>query len=182
MPPRVRLKAAVVFWGAVMIWDGDKATTAEERSLSPPADERREALSGGEIAEFMEWAAKLGGYMRPMGRPHVYTITPDEIRRGVCHNFNCSAVAFFNPATDTIHVDERLRLKDDVVAQSFLVHEIVHYLQHLNGRMGDDAALQSCEQRMALEMEAYRVQNSFLAAMGSLERAPGGAMLARLCR
>jgi hypothetical protein len=145
------------------------------------AETRPEALKGGDVAILLGWAAKLGGYMRPTGRPHVYPITHYEIRRDICMNFNCSAVAFFNPANDAIYVDERLLLTEDVVAQSFLVHEMVHYLQHLTGKIGDSAALETCEQRMMLEMEAYRVQNRFLAAMGSMERIMGGALLARLC-
>jgi len=175
-------KAAVLFSSAAFYLVGmlSPAATSSVSSVIS-GDARSEVLTGGEIAELAAWAAKLGGYMRPTGRPHVYPITPDEIRRGVCRNFNCSAIAFFNPANDGIYVDSRLRFREDVVAQSYLVHEIVHYLQHLNGKMGDDSALQTCEQRMALEMEAYRVQNRFLAAMGSLERVMGGAVLARLC-
>jgi hypothetical protein len=142
---------------------------------------RPEALTGGEVAVLLGWAAKLGGYMRPTGRPHVYPITHYEIRRDICLNFNCSAVAFFNPATDAIYVDDRLQLTNDAVAQSFLVHEMVHYLQHITGKIGDSAVLETCEQRMALEMEAYRVQNRFLAATGSMERVMGGPLLARLC-
>lgn len=179
MPVRAVLKAFAVFCVAVLLSIGGAGAEAEgDAAASRPP---QEMLTGGEVASLLGWAAKLGGYMKPTGRPHVYPITPDEIRRVVCLNFACSAVAFFNPATDVIYADDRLRLREDVVAQSYVVHEMVHYLQHVTGKIGDSATLQSCEERMALEMEAYRVQNKFLAAMGSMERVMGGSLLARLC-
>lgn len=175
MARRAARKLAAIFCVVIVF-----SITMDSKS-SRGAETRAEALTGGEVAILLGWAAKLGGYMRPTGRPHVYPITHYEIRRDICMNFNCSAVAFFNPATDAIYVDDRLQLTRDVTAQSFLVHEMVHYLQRLTGKIGDSAALETCEQRMMLEMEAYRVQNRFLAAMGSMERIMGGPLLARLC-
>lgn len=53
---------------------------------------------------------------------------------------------------------------DSLFAQSFLVHEYVHYLQHQNGQLG---TAPSCEEIVQLEVDALAAQQAFLKWQGS---------------
>lgn len=63
-----------------------------------------------------------------------------------------------------VYVAEKLRSLDSLFARSLLVHEFVHYLQHVSGRF----ATHDCERFVEREREAYAVQQSFFVAYGAV--------------
>ncbi len=56
-------------------------------------------------------------------------------------------------------VDQALQAAKDLPDQSYLVHEFVHHLQHLQR---GDALFEDCPKVLAAETQAYAVQNRYL--------------------
>jgi hypothetical protein len=99
----------------------------------------------------------LSGYPIPDRLPAVHMVPAAEIQQRVCSK-PCGVRAFFAPG-EGVFVDAALDLKGAMYDQSILVHELVHALQHANGRYSSE---KDCDRFEAEEVEAYDVQNKFL--------------------
>jgi hypothetical protein len=109
----------------------------------------------------LTWAAQLSGYPMPetlpvvVEEPHAFFVA--KLCRGVeTPEQPCPYVGRYND-TRVIWIDERLQgeLRDVT-----LVHEMVHYLQHLSGRYTGPP---TCEKQLDRENEAYRVGHLYAA-------------------
>ena len=107
----------------------------------------------------LAWASQLSGYPVPETlpsiayRPHAFFI------KRVCGGTACKAVGWYNDQ-NIIYLDEKYQYEDqDDFANSLLLHELVHFLQHHSGRFDS----LSCDDSLAREREAYAVQNDYLA-------------------
>jgi len=130
----------------------------------------------------LSWAVVLSGYPAPERTPEVLPLAPESLHQRACGDIRpCSVVALLVPGSDEVLIDARLDFENDTEAQSLIVHEFVHYLQRLAGRMDDQHM--DCEQRVALEREAYLVQARFAAEHGSGSRVAAIALglLPRIC-
>ncbi len=47
----------------------------------------------------------------------------------LCEGRDCNAIAYSDDKQATIFYDDRLELENNIGAQGFIVHEMVHYLQ-----------------------------------------------------
>jgi hypothetical protein len=83
----------------------------------------------------------------------------------------CRVPAFYDPARG-VFIDEKLDLKGDSFNRSILLHELVHHLQASSGRFEDQPG--ECERRNAEELEAYAIQNKYLAHVGNPRRVMTG--------
>ena len=72
-------------------------------------------------------------------------------------NKNCAVYGWYPKEGNKIYISEDLDL-DNKIADSIVIHEIVHYLQNKNGKYVD----KSCESMIQLELEAYSVQKQYL--------------------
>jgi hypothetical protein len=63
-----------------------------------------------------------------------------------------------------VYIDERLRRKDTMFARSLMVHEFVHYLQHLSGQFDST----SCGDAVKRERQAYAIQREYIQAHGDV--------------
>lgn len=134
----------------------------------PPAD-RDKRLIGAQyepvlVESFVIKAVVFTGYPLPDRLPNIYKMEQKELARLLCNGMNCAAFAYFDRRTKDIYIDSRLKVTENMAAQSFVIHEIIHYLQFRNGKM--DKRKMRCFDRMNLEKEAYDVQNRFLAKNG----------------
>lgn len=111
------------------------------------------------IQSLFVWAVTLTGYTDPGSLPEVSAVSKTHLAESVCEGDYCTAVAYYDSDSQTIFYDERMELAEDHGARGFIVHEMVHYLQHQHGILDDDS---DCENRVLLEREAYRVQQYFL--------------------
>ncbi len=100
----------------------------------------------------------LSGYPIPAELPKVSLIPASEIQQRVC-NKPCRARAFYLQG-EGIFVDSSLDFKASMYDQSILVHELVHAMQHTNGRFDHEGT--GCARYEAEEVEAYDIQNKFL--------------------
>lgn len=112
------------------------------------------------INGLLVWAVTLTGYQQPVDLPVVEAVSHQQLVETLCADQFCTAVAYYDTDTQIIYYDERMQLEQDQSARGFIVHEMVHYLQDLNGQLVP--AEMSCEQRIEKEKEAYRVQQYFL--------------------
>lgn len=112
------------------------------------------------INGLLVWAVTLTGYQQPVDLPVVEAVSHQQLVETLCADQFCTAVAYYDTDTQIIYYDGRMQLEQDQSARGFIVHEMVHYLQDLNGQLVP--AEMSCEQRIEKEKEAYRVQQYFL--------------------
>jgi hypothetical protein len=112
------------------------------------------------INGLLVWAVTLTGYEQPVDLPVVEAVSHQQLVKTLCEDQFCTAVAYYDTDTHIIYYDERMQLEQDQSARGFIIHEMVHYLQDLNGELVP--AEMSCEQRIEKEQEAYRVQQYFL--------------------
>jgi hypothetical protein len=99
----------------------------------------------------------------------VKSISQDEIIAMQCPEIpeECSTmVAFYDMEKNTIFLKNTLDL-DTTIGQSFLLHEMVHVLQHK--AFGKDI-FDDCDNTVRSERLAYAVQNKFLINNGLFDR------------
>ena len=80
-------------------------------------------------------------------KPHSFFV------ENVCGGKECNVIGWYND-TGTIYLDNRLR---SPFLEEILLHEIVHYLQHMRG----DFDTYSCADSIKREREAYYIQNRY---------------------
>jgi hypothetical protein len=108
----------------------------------------------------------LAGYPAPRDLPEVHLVSQSWIQAEVCVKA-CRVPAFYDPARG-VFIDEKLDLRSDSFSRSILLHELVHHVQAKSGRFEELPG--ECERRNAEEMEAYAIQNKYLASIGSPRR------------
>jgi hypothetical protein len=110
------------------------------------------------IAVLLSWAVTLSGYAEPDKPPELEYKTHAFFIDRACGGQACKAVGWYNDA-GVVYLDQRLRGKDDVFIRSLIVHEFVHYLQHLSGKFDSH----SCADQIQREREAYAIQRTYVA-------------------
>jgi len=131
------------------------------------------ALDANEMQILLGWASHFSG--RPLAPtaeiPVTSALSAEVLARTVCPEdlARCRRVvaAYDAEHRRIVHLDT-LDIHDPV-DRSFLVHELVHYLQHL--QRGDAFLIASCSASLASEREAYRAQDRYLAHVGHRRRA-----------
>jgi hypothetical protein len=114
-------------------------------------------------AVLLSWAVTLSGHPMPAKAPDVVMVPHAHLVQAACGGRECKVMGWFPPG-ERIYLDERLKPRDDLLATSVVVHEMVHYLQYV--RRGRPTEPYSCPEAMAMEREAYQVQREFLHRYG----------------
>ncbi|MDP6515364.1 MAG: hypothetical protein QF926_01905 [Alphaproteobacteria bacterium] len=99
----------------------------------------------------------ISDYPEPAEAPTIHRLPQAELAAHACAR-PCILRAYYSRG-GAIYIDETLDLAGDKYARSVLVHELVHYLQDLNGTHADQEA---CIRGPLLEREAYWVQDQYL--------------------
>lgn len=115
------------------------------------------------------------GLPTPAHVPHVRTLSPCELMREADSNptLDCSAAlagpayttAFYDPAVNTVYLSREWDSRDPY-HRSILAHELVHYMQDMNG-----AVFAGCMARF--ERPAYKAQMAYLTAYSAGPKAYG---------
>lgn len=120
------------------------------------------------LAVLMSWAVTLSGYPSPAEMPRVVAVDHRYFVDNACGGHECKVLGWYARGK-TLYVDRRLDYRDSLYASSIVVHEMVHYLQHLDqerqaARTGSGDAI--CPSAIAMEREAYGVQREYLLRYG----------------
>ena len=114
------------------------------------------------LQDLLRWAGKLTGLPTPATLPTLTALPERELARRVCPDEprHCrTLIAVYDTDRTEILYRDTLDLRDET-DQSYLVHELVHYLQH---RRDGDALFADCPSVMRAESAAYAAQNRYLA-------------------
>jgi hypothetical protein len=109
------------------------------------------------------FAGALYGYEQPPEPPTVAIVTHEFLVDRACGGVECKVLGWYNDE-GIVYLDESIarRIETNALAQSILVHEFVHYLQHVSGRYPAG----QCEVFVEREREAYAVSDTFLTNNG----------------
>jgi len=113
------------------------------------------------IERLLATATVLGGYPPAAPLPLVTVIARNELSARVCGG-SCAARGAFIPGRG-VFIINGLEIETDPQDRSVLLHELVHYLQELNGCYADESA---CDRFRDRELEAYRLQDEYLSRYG----------------
>lgn len=114
------------------------------------------------MQDLLQWAVKLTGLPAPPALPILTALPEADLARRVCPDepHHCrTLIAVYDTDRAEVLYRDTLDLRDET-DQSFLVHELVHYLQH---RRDGDVLFADCPHVMQAESEAYAAQNRYLA-------------------
>lgn len=116
----------------------------------------------------LRWASKTSQRPIPVGvkPPALVAMTPESLAAAVCpeNPEECTTIAAaYSLKTGRILYRASFDL-DDSLHRSFIVHEMVHFLQHLEQK---EQATETCRQIVRNEREAYRVQARYLRRYGN---------------
>jgi hypothetical protein len=172
------LRAAMLVGVGLIL--GGAAAWAQIVPRAPKDDVQTDTLPGADRHELIEWAVHFSDRKRPTpdAQPAFVALDDKAFTLAVCAraSFECSAVkAAYDPVGVRVIYRATLDLKD-TLDRSFIVHEVVHWLQHQSGQAPDE----SCEGQFKAEREAYAVQNRYLTHYQRGRRV-GGALAAMAC-
>jgi len=116
-----------------------------------------------ELADsLLDTIARMSNYPKPDGAPHISKVSRAEIERTICSG-PCPVKAWYLPEGG-IYIDDSLTPETDLVHRSILLHELVHFLQDVNG---EGASMDGCGRWLRREREAFWLQNQYLALVGN---------------
>ncbi|HDZ16247.1 MAG TPA: hypothetical protein ENI26_02860 [Methylophaga aminisulfidivorans] len=132
------------------------------------------------LASLLILASNFSQYEPVSSSPILTPQSHQQLITTLCQGKECNALAYYDDKSQTIFYDERLKASS-TIAQGFIVHELVHFLQHQHSVVPDNA---SCEERISLEREAYQVQQRFLHSrhMNTIEITMAVKMLSNACQ
>ncbi len=117
-----------------------------------------------EIQSLLNWAKYLSGYELNVAIPTIRFETRDFFVTNACAGReDCRVIGWYNDRM-IIYIDDSLRSLDSLFNRSLVVHELVHYLQHVSGRYPE----LECENFVKREREAYAAQQQFFIAYGAM--------------
>ena len=108
---------------------------------------------------------QLSKYHRMVASPEIIRVPHERLEEMVC-KAKCAALATYRPG-EGIYLDEKLKPETSLFDRSILLHELVHYVQDMNGEHDD---MRPCMRWYQREQEAYAIQKIFLGMTGSPTR------------
>ena len=114
------------------------------------------------IDNLLDTIARLSNYRKPAIAPRVTKVSRAEIERTICSG-PCPVKGWHLPE-EGIFLDDSLTPETNLIHRSILLHELVHFLQELNG---EGAEMDDCNRWLHREREAYWLQNQYLQLVGN---------------
>jgi hypothetical protein len=133
------------------------------RSYEHPIERRDFEALPDLVDDLLGLLHALTRYHQPDAQPSVFRVTRAEIEDRMCGGAACPVRAWYLPEQG-IYLEDNLHPETDLFDRSVLLHELVHYLQELHG---EGAELDACNRWYQREVQAYALQNRYLALAGS---------------
>lgn len=115
------------------------------------------------VAAFVHAVVILGGFIITPPPPQIVEFSEPELRK-ICGIDNAKGILHgcFIP-----EMPEYLFLNKNSTDAGFLLHEVVHYVQHANGRHREGLlGMNGCEVWLFNELQAFNIQEKWLEAHG----------------
>ena len=113
------------------------------------------------VAGLLAWIGAHSHYNVPDQVPVVAVVPHAYLEQLACGQ-PCEALGVY-PDGNIVYIDDDLQVETNVCARSVLLHELVHYLQDINGRfLNVHPAMRS----RLREHEAYGIQQVYLTENG----------------
>ncbi len=156
-----RLRAAA---GAVLVTAASALGAAQfDDVLEHTQSAKRVHAMPDMVLALLSTINQISKYPLPASFPRVHQVPHDELARQACGG-SCNFVkAAYVPEVGLL-MDRNLDPEASVMDRSILLHELVHHLQAMTGRYAD---LPECERRQREELEAFSIQNAYLASVRS---------------
>ena len=136
------------------------------RVLAQSPAECASAQSLTQIAhQLIEAIATLSDYEVTLDLPPLFEMPQHMLEAKVCEQ-PCNVSAAYIPR-EGIYLAANLDPVREQLDRAVLLHELVHYLQQGHPKF---AHLSGCARERAKELEAYAIQNAYLASCGSSRR------------
>ncbi len=117
-----------------------------------------------EFTGLLNWAAYISGYQSNGINPQLQFRAHQFFVDNACGgNEKCRVIGWYNDQ-NIVYIDDRLEAVETLFERSLVVHEFVHYLQHISGNFETG----TCEGFVQREREAYAAQREFIMAYGSM--------------
>jgi hypothetical protein len=128
-------------------------------AASEPSIDRNEIRSMRELVDsLLAVVTRFSTYQTPPTTPAVVRVARADIERTICQG-PCPVKAWYLP-NEGIFLDADLMPETNLIDRSILLHELVHFLQDING---EGEGMDPCERWLNREREAYALQNRYLA-------------------
>lgn len=123
-----------------------------------------EARLADETESLLNWAKFLSGYDLDVTIPEIRFETHEFFIDNACGGRDdCRVIGWYDDR-NIVRIDHDLRSLESLFERSLVVHELVHYLQHVSGRYPDS----DCATYVTREREAYAAQQQFFVAYGAM--------------
>lgn len=109
------------------------------------------------VLALLTWLHTTAGYEIPHATPAVAVVPHAQLVEMAC-SASCAVLGFYRD-DGVVYLDNRLAVETNVCAQSILLHELVHHLQHRRGRFAEFPPVIRWQLR---ELEAHGLQRVFL--------------------
>lgn len=119
------------------------------------------------LVELFAAIQMVSAYPIPETMPEVHADPGAVMQQTICGR-PCPVKAYYH-AESGVHFDQKMDLYGNVFERSILLHELVHYLQQTTGKY--ETVPRYCRRKNAEELEAYMIQNRYLAQQGVSKRA-----------
>ncbi len=113
----------------------------------------------------LAWAVTVSGLKAPEDKcPTLERKSQAWLSQAACGSNKCPQILGWYPGTqgNIVYIDERLRPDESTYHYSIIIHELVHWLQGVNGLLGET----TCEEYIKIERFAYNAQREFLYRYG----------------
>ena len=110
------------------------------------------------------------------GCPEMVAVSHAWLEEHACSGKPCKVLGWYPGSGSAIYLDDTMDIENNLVHTSIALHELVHWVQRVEGTLGD-----TCTSSVAAEREAYFIQRQYLDQYGSVY--PIGSVLPTLgCR
>lgn len=108
------------------------------------------------IAALLAWTVEASGLPPPDAPPQLVPLTLEALQARVCPGGGCMPAGMYHGGR-VLYMNAALSYEGQPISQSYLVHELVHYLQH-EAR----GAPKTCNEWRHRERQAYWIQERYL--------------------
>lgn len=113
-------------------------------------------------AFLLSWVLHLTSYGPVEGCPELVRVSHPWLEAQACDGEPCKVLGWYPGTGDRIYLDRTMDIEGDLVHTSIALHEMVHWVQGVQGKLAGD-----CASSLWAEREAYRIQRQFLEQYGS---------------